>query len=228
MNTKPRELYINKCDKFTMTSRFRMQLLWDLIEKELDNDYPLLEAGVYRGGSCMLMAYALNEFNKKNDIYMLDTFRGMTRPEPIDTKAHKGNTYDKRWTDNQEKDSDNKPYTDWCYAPLKQVKDNMKTTNFNNKVFYIEGDVVDTVPKGTDKIDKISILRLDTDFYKSTKHLMDNLFHKVVDGGYVIFDDYNCWKGSKKAVDEYFKKNGLDIDKIKTCDHSCSYYKKGD
>ena len=51
---------------------------------------------------------------------------------------------------------------------------------------------------------KISILRLDTDFYESTKIELEVLFPRLVKGGVLIIDDYGFWKGAKKAVDEYF------------------------
>ena len=55
--------------------------------------------------------------------------------------------------------------------------------------------------------EKISILRLDTDFYESTKEL-EFLFSRLVNGGMLI-DDYGDWSGSKKATDEFLKKRDL-------------------
>ena len=51
--------------------------------------------------------------------------------------------------------------------------------------------------------DEIAILRLDTDWYESTKHEMIHLFPRLVSKGVLIVDDYHTWSGSKKAVDEY-------------------------
>ena len=52
---------------------------------------------------------------------------------------------------------------------------------------------------------KISLLRLDTDFYESTKKEMEVLYPRLQNKGILIIDDYGHWKGSKKAVDDYFK-----------------------
>ena len=53
--------------------------------------------------------------------------------------------------------------------------------------------------------EKISLLRLDTDFFESTKKELEILYPRLVSGGVLIIDDYGHWKGSKKAVDEYFE-----------------------
>ncbi len=66
---------------------------------------------------------------------------------------------------------------------------------------------MDTIPKNVPE--KISILRLDTDWYESTKHELNNLFPRLVSGGILIIDDYGHFQGSKKAVDEYFEENKI-------------------
>ncbi len=66
---------------------------------------------------------------------------------------------------------------------------------------------MDTIPKNIPE--KISILRLDTDWYESTKHELNNLFPRLVSGGILIIDDYGHFQGSKKAVDEYFEENEI-------------------
>jgi hypothetical protein len=54
-------------------------------------------------------------------------------------------------------------------------------------------------------------LRLDTDYYGSTKHELVHLFPRLVDGGILIIDDYACpaWPGARRATDEYFQEQGL-------------------
>lgn len=47
-------------------------------------------------------------------------------------------------------------------------------------------------------------MRLDTDFYSSTKIELEILVPRMVAGGILIVDDYGAWAGSKQAVDEYF------------------------
>ena len=61
---------------------------------------------------------------------------------------------------------------------------------------------------------KISILRLDTDWYASTRVELDILFPLLQKNGILIIDDYGAWSGSKKAVDSYFSKKNLTMFKI--------------
>jgi O-methyltransferase len=71
------------------------------------------------------------------------------------------------------------------------------------------GKVEDTFPKDTP--DKIAILRLDTDWYESTRHELIHLYPKLSIGGVLIIDDYGHWEGARKAVDEYINDNTLRI-----------------
>ena len=80
----------------------------------------------------------------------------------------------------------------------------MKNTGLNfDDTKYVVGLVEDTLEKESPS--KISILRLDTDFYESTKKELEILYPKLQVGGVIIVDDYGHWKGCKKAVDEYFR-----------------------
>lgn len=57
--------------------------------------------------------------------------------------------------------------------------------------------------------DKISVLRLDTDWYESSKFELEKLYPNVVDGGVIILDDYFHWDGQRRATDEYFQENNI-------------------
>ena len=77
------------------------------------------------------------------------------------------------------------------------------TGYLKEKINLIQGSVEKTLP--LNKPDEpIALLRLDTDWYKSTKHELNILFPLLNEGGVLIIDDYGHWKGAKKAVDEYF------------------------
>jgi O-methyltransferase len=58
---------------------------------------------------------------------------------------------------------------------------------------------------------KIALLRLDTDWYESTKHEMEHLFPRISPGGILIIDDYGWWDGARQAVDEYIEANNIKI-----------------
>jgi len=202
----------NKCKKYTMTSKERMYALYKAVEyiinAKIHGDF--VECGVWRGGSAMLIAYTLLELNTTNrKIYLYDTFKGMTEPREDDySVSNKDIRAINKWKKEQKKD-----YNKWCYASLSEVKNNMALTRYpDNNIILVKGKVEETLPKTIPH--KIAILRLDTDWYESTKHELIHLFPLVSKNGVLIIDDYGVWAGSKKAVDEYFSNKPILLNRI--------------
>ena len=159
----------------------------------------LAECGVWKGGSCMLSALSLEYFgDKSRKIYMYDTYKGMTEPSDNDCIASTGENVSERW----KKSLDDKGNAMWATA-LEEVKGNMISTCYPEKnIIFVEGDVRETL-KHT-KPERLSILRLDTDWYDSTKAELDILYPVLSERGVLMIDDYGHFTGSRKAVDEYF------------------------
>lgn len=87
----------------------------------------------------------------------------------------------------------------------------MRKTNFPEaNLIYVKGKVEDTLPVNK-PAGKIALLRLDTDWYESTKHELNILFPMLVQNGVLIIDDYGHWQGCRKAVDEYIQENKLPL-----------------
>jgi len=98
----------------------------------------------------------------------------------------------------------------WTEVSLEEVKNNISSIGYDKKkIHFIKGKVEETLPKNNPE--KISILRLDTDFYASTLHELNHLFPLLSVGGVLIIDDYDWWQGQRKAIDEYFSKNKIKI-----------------
>ena len=152
----------------------------------------------------MTIALALKEMGKEDrEIYLYDTFAGMSAPTDKDISKFWGKASDIFLTTRTSKDASN-----WCLSSLDEVKNNLKKTSYSKaRIHYIQGKIEDTIPKTMPK--KIALLRLDTDWYKSTKHELVHLFPKLSKNGILILDDYGDWEGAKKAVDEYIKENNL-------------------
>ena len=74
---------------------------------------------------------------------------------------------------------------------------------------FIQGKVEDTLK--TNIPEKIALLRLDTDWYESTRMEMETLFPKLVKGGVLVIDDYGHWQGARKAIDEYLASHNIRI-----------------
>ncbi len=143
------------------------------------------------------MAAALS-FARPRPLFLFDTFAGMSAPTEHDRRALDGELA-ARMLQNTAKDA-----TIWCHAPLDEVKHNMDSTGYPaNLVTYVPGKVEHTIPASAPQ--QICILRLDTDWYESTRHELEHLYPRLAPGGVLIIDDYGYWAGARKAVDEYFK-----------------------
>jgi O-methyltransferase len=190
---------------FTMTSPERIYANCTAIKWVVKNNIQgsIVECGVWRGGSTMAMALTLLESkDSTRDLYLYDTFEGMSEPTEQD-KDYSGQSAKRKWEASQ-----NENINSWCYASIEDVKQNLSTTKYPaDKIHYVKGKVEDTMPSTLPK--SISVLRLDTDWYESTYHELVHLFPLLVKGGILILDDYGHWEGQKKAVEKYFAENHI-------------------
>jgi len=193
---------------YSMTSDERIECLFNSLEYINENkiigDY--VECGVWKGGNIIgILKYLESKINFKYDVYLYDTFTGMTEPENVDKDLNEVNA----------KDILHQPNV-LCYSSLEEVKSNISNVvNYPlEKIKYIVGDVSETLLVKHNVPEQISLLRLDTDWYKSTKIELEILWDKLVDGGILIIDDYGHWDGCKKAVDEFFMNKNYKFEKI--------------
>jgi hypothetical protein len=101
-------------------------------------------------------------------------------------------------------------HNEWFYSPLDEVQANMRRTGLAPERFeFVRGRVEDTIPARLPE--RIALLRLDTDWYESTRHELIHLFPLLEPGGVLIVDDYGAWEGARRAVDEYFDETGTKI-----------------
>ena len=163
-----------------------------------------VECGVWRGGASAATALTLESLSARpRDIYLFDTFEGMNKPTDEDkTFADDGAMDEFQKTRTGEESSD------WCSAGQGEVEDNLRLLGLDPAAFHlVKGMVEDTLPEQSPP-GPIALLRLDTDWYKSTRHELDHLFPKLAAGGVMIIDDYGDWQGARQAVDEYLAEHG--------------------
>jgi hypothetical protein len=191
-----------RCRAETMTSIERMYALYQAVRYAVDRDVPgdFVECGVWRGGSVMLMALALLELERSDrTIWLFDTFTGMTPPSPEDIQEMSGRAATEILAERERSADD--PF--WGVASRAHVEENLHATGYPMSRFrVVEGDVMTTIPLETPV--RIALLRLDTDWYATTRHEMEQLYPRLSPGGVLIIDDYGYWRGARKAVDEYF------------------------
>lgn len=201
--------FYNYVKLYSMTSVERIEFLYKSLEyireNKIKGDY--VECGVWKGGNIIGMIKYLEYYNNlNNNIWAYDTFSGMTDPESVDIDLNNNNSVDIL---NNELVK--------AYCSLDEVKNNVN--NFSKKypkenIKYIVGDVSETLMVEENLPDTISLLRLDTDWYKSTKIELEVLYDRLSDNGILIIDDYGHWRGCKKAVDEFFQGKEFKFEKI--------------
>jgi hypothetical protein len=198
--TEQEKNIISTARPFTMTSVDRMAALINAVAHLTENGIPgdIAECGVWRGGSMMAVALALlARGDRSRSLYLYDTFEGMSAPTAHD-KSLDGIPADEMLRRTPEKTGV------WCYASLEDVRANILSTGYpEEKVHLIRGKVEDTIPRVLPS--GISLLRLDTDWYESTKHELIHLYPLLHSSGILIIDDYGHWQGARKAVDDYFR-----------------------
>ena len=114
-------------------------------------------------------------------LWLFDTFEGMSEPTSRDVSAV-GHSAQQDYG------------ADWLRVSLEAVRTAVLATGYPaESVVFIRGKVEDTLPAQAP--DRIALLRLDTDWYESTRHELEHLFPRLVRGGVLIIDDYGTWHG---------------------------------
>jgi O-methyltransferase len=192
-----------RCAAYTMTSVERMYALYGAIHHVIRAGIPgeLVECGVWRGGSSMMAALVLMQLgDSERRLYLYDTFAGMPEPGELDIDA-RGQSAHPTWQTAQRQD-----INEWCYSSLTEVRENLLSTGLpTERLHLVEGLVEETIPATAPE--RIAVLRLDTDWYESTRHELEHLYPRLSPGGVLIIDDYGHWAGARAAVDRYFAKS---------------------
>ena len=175
-----------------------------------------IECGVWKAGASGLMALANQHFSKNpRNIYLFDAFDDICEPDSTYDDANlvaeiKKITSSDKLTFKGELKPLTGIYDQWGgHGTLQEAKILLeeKIKYPADHLFYVKGWFQDTVSEWAKKIDQIAILRLDGDWYESTKVCIDALYPKLVNGGVCIIDDYGYNTGCSKAVHEYLIAN---------------------
>lgn len=202
-------LLVNPAEKlYTQTSVERVYGLIEAVRYLEAAQIPgaFVECGVWRGGSMMAVAQTLIQLNRtQRQLMLFDTFEGMNAPTADDVTFDGRPAADKFSQTQRSKNS-----SSWCYASLEDVKNNLSLTSYPaERIQYIKGMVEDTIPAHAPA--QIALLRLDTDWYESTRHELVHLYDRLAIGGVLIIDDYGHWRGSRKAVDEFLAERKIPL-----------------
>lgn len=192
---------------YTMTGVVRLQALIDavryLVRSGLEGDF--VECGVWRGGSVLAMIETLRQMDAEpRHIWLYDTFEGMTAPTEHDTSRFEPPAVE-TWRDAHARHE--QPWGDLFGGHIfdqRSVRETLVATGYPSEHLHlIKGPVDETLPRCMSKAE-FSLVRLDTDWYESTRHELTHLYPRLQTGGVLIIDDYGHFDGARRAVDEYF------------------------
>jgi O-methyltransferase len=188
-----------RCRPYTMTSMQRGLALFRAVRYLCENNIAgdFIECGVWRGGSSMIAMLSLRHFGAMDRrVIMFDTFQGMTEPSDADLDAAGNAAADIM------QEQGGRPDGILCIASLEEVKANVAQVGYPAQLIeYVVGDIRKTARDFQCR--PISLLRLDTDFYDSTKIEIEVLYPHLVSHGVLLIDDYGHWVGAGKAIEEY-------------------------
>ena len=181
---------VKKLNKIYKTKHY--EIAKNIINQKISGN--IVECGVFKGEKISIFLETLNLLGEKRDIYIVDTFEGMTKPSNNDYQV-----INKR----KLKEGDTK-------ASQEYVKKNIYKTNYpRKKLHFIKIDVRKEQDLRKCIKGKIALLRIDTDFYDSVYSILNSLYSNVNKNGYLIHDDYGHWKGHYKACTNFYKKNNI-------------------
>lgn len=189
---------------FTMTSPDKLHALISATRyvSRYGIEGDVVECGVWRGGSLHAVARTLDSLDDHDrDLYLYDTFDGMTEPTDKDVR------FDGQSAAGELAAQDKAHSAVWAYASLEDVQAGFADVPYPlDRVHFVKGPVEETVPGVLPE--RVSILRLDTDWYESTAHELKHMYDRLVPGGVLLLDDYGWWQGSRVAVDEFLDRTG--------------------
>jgi len=195
----------------TMVGRKRLHQLrvacQDCINESIEGDF--VECGVWRGGAAIMMRAVSEELKglwKPRTVWAYDSFSGLPLPQHQQDKGDQHHTYDA------------------LSVSLDEVAGNFAKYGFGTDDPYhrlVQGWFNVTLPKA--EVEKIAVLRVDCDMYQSTLDVLENLYHKVSSGGFVIIDDYQL-QNCRIAVHEFREKQNI-TEEIKEIDNMGVYWR---
>lgn len=191
---------------FTMTDAEKLYALISSVRYVHARRVPgaIVECGVWRGGSVLAAALTLRSLGVDDrEIHLFDTFAGMPPPSAVDRYVTGGSA-----DDHLAATGENSAV--WAKASLAEVERNLSASGYpRERLHFVAGRVEETLPERAPAV--IALLRLDTDWYESTRHELRHLYPRLVSGGVLILDDYGEWEGARLATDEFLAEEGAEL-----------------
>lgn len=147
----------------------------------------LVDCGVWNGGSTLLLASGA----PSREVWAFDSFEGMPEPGPIDGEGP--------WS-----------FVGDCRGSEQKVREGFRRYSNPQRLHLARGWFEDTLPRHLEKIGPIAVLHVDADWYAAITLVLETLYPSVSPGGHVAVDDYKNWPGTRRAVDEFRARHGVE------------------
>jgi len=208
---------ILKVKPYTMVNYPRLSNIYSSVKLMEKNKMKgaFVECGVWKGGCAAVMALAADRARSGRKVWLFDSFEGLPEPTEKDGTDKDGVSAREHFRMNKD------------IAPIEGVEKLLflKLKLDKENVLIKKGWFKDTLPEAKKATGPIAILRLDADWYESTKCCLENLYDNVIPGGYVILDDYNFHQGCQRATDEFLSDRKLRMNLVKIDDEAVYFQK---
>jgi len=199
--------------KFTMVKNHNLKLLYNLVEQanrsQMSGD--IVECGVWNGGSAAVMGAANMDTALEKEprtIWLFDSFQGLPPPGEKDGDREKENYFN-----------------GWNVGDVRLVNEVFQKIGYPlERLKIVSGWFNETI--ACQPIKDITILHIDADWYESVKTVLDNLYDRVIPGGFIVLDDYGLWPGCKSAVLDFFSEHNLPETLIRVIGKQGAYFQK--
>ena len=182
----------------------------DVIERGVPGDF--IETGVWRGGALIFMRAILKAYSVEDrTVWGADSFQGLPEPDARDA------------VNTAADGSEVGAYEELCVT-LEEVRANFEKYGLlDGQVRFLPGWFSHTLPQSP--IARLSLMRLDGDFYESTYTALASLYPKLSRGGYVIVDDYGALPSCRQAVEDFRRAESI-TDEIIQIDWTGVYWRR--
>jgi hypothetical protein len=219
----------------TMLSKRRLVTLYQQVAYCEEHNIPgdFVECGVWKGGATGMMALAnLRKATQRRHLHLFDAFQEICEPDAA-VDGERALREVREFTGRSDHDKGKLQALSGIYdsfggsGTLEENRHLLEKLIGYPKEFihYHVGWFQNTLPADHQNIGPIAILRLDGDWYASTKVCLEYLFDKVVKGGVIIIDDYGTYEGCRRAVDEFMKLHRIQA-YLAPIDSDCRFFVK--
>jgi O-methyltransferase len=199
-------------DAETMIGAARLDNIEECIRRVVESAIPgdLIECGTWRGGAAIYMRAVLEACSDhQRVVWVADSFQGLPKPDLDRYPADRGDLLQ---------------YRDQLAVGLDEVKANFDRYGFlDERTRFLPGWFEDVLPGAP--IDRLALLRIDADMYKSTIEALENLYPKLSVGGYVIIDDHGAMESCRRAVDDFRTRHAI-VEPVESSDWTGVFWRK--